>query len=307
MLDRPGFTLILFVCFSVSGISVVSAEDLEPRRWAHLPVDTHFVGAGYGRTHADVNFDPVLKIENAELELDSWAVKYIRTFELFEKTARFDVAQGYQQGRWNGLLDGEPAEVQRNGLTDTIVRVAINFQGAPALGGKAYAEYRAANKDENVAGMGLSVQLPSGEYMDDKLINIGSNRYTFRPQVGMMQTWGAWSLESTAWVVLYSDNTNFYNGKRLENDPLYVASGHLIYTYSPGVWASLSAGYDRGGRSTVDGVKKDDEREDLLFALSLGVPINRNMSVKLAYIAKRSQQLIGVDSDTFALGLSANW
>ena len=81
------------------------ADELEPRRWSHLPIDTNFFGAGYDYIEADISFDPVLKLENVEMELDNWAAKYIRTFALFNKTARIGILQAYQEGRWSGLVD----------------------------------------------------------------------------------------------------------------------------------------------------------------------------------------------------------
>jgi hypothetical protein len=72
---------------------------LEPRQWTHLPIDTNFIGAGYVYTDADIDFDPVLKIESGQMEMHTWAAKYIRTFALFEKTARIDLLQIYQKGR----------------------------------------------------------------------------------------------------------------------------------------------------------------------------------------------------------------
>jgi len=143
--------------------------------------------------------------------------------------------------------------------------------------------------------------------MDDKLINLGSNRFTFRPQIGVVHTRGKWSLETTAIVALFTDNDEFFNGHKLEQDPLYALNGHLIYTFRPGVWASASAGYDYGGRSTVDGEEKDDRKQNIGWALSVGLPLSRHCGVKLAYIGTRTQESTGVDSDSFVVGLSAFW
>ena len=63
------------------------AEELEPRRWAHLPINTNFIGSGYAYTEADIGFDPVLKIEDAELEMHTWLAKYIRSFALLDGAA----------------------------------------------------------------------------------------------------------------------------------------------------------------------------------------------------------------------------
>jgi len=292
------FLLLASPCF---------ADELEPRRWAHLPINTNFGGTAYAYTEADIGLDPVLKIEDVDMELHTWALKYIRTFSLFNKTARIGVLQAYQEGEWSGLLDGVPKTVNRSGLSDTFVRFAINLYGAPPLKGKEYAAYRAAQKVETIVGVGFSVQLPTGDYMDDKLINLGTNRYTFRPQLGVIHSRGKWSLETTGTVAFHTDNTDFFNGKKLEQDPLYTLQSHLIYTFRPGVWGSASGGYSYGKRSTVDGVEKDDRKEFLAWAFSFGFPISRHLGAKVAYIGTRTQESTGIDSDTVAVGFSAFW
>jgi len=300
---RGGFFLPLFFML----ITSCWGEELEPRQWSHLPINTNFVGVAYGYTEADIYFDPVLKIKNGQLRLHSCAAKYIRSFSLFEKTARIDLLQIYQEGSWTGLLDGVPRTVKRKGWYDTNLRFAINLYGSPPLQGKKYATYRAATEVETIVGAGLSVQLPTGEYMNDKLINLGTNRFTFRPQFGVVHTSGNWSLEATGLVAFYADNNDFFNGKKLEQEPLFIIHSHLIYTFRPGVWAGASAGYDFGGRSTVDGTSKDDRKQDLAWAFSFGFPVSRQLGGKISYNGSRTQESTGIDSDTFLVGLSAFW
>ena len=108
------------------------------------------------------------------MELHTWAVKYIRTFELFQKSARVDFTQGYQEGRWTGLVDGVPTSIKRSGLSDSLLRFAINLYGAPPLEGKEFVAYRARVDVETIVGTALVVRLPTGDYMDDKLINLGN-------------------------------------------------------------------------------------------------------------------------------------
>lgn len=282
-------------------------EDLEPRRWAHLPIDTNFVGAAYAYTEGNIDFDPVLKIENGQFQMYTWGAKYIRSFALFKKTARIDLLQVYQEGNWTGLLDGVPTTVKRSGWYDTNLRFAINLYGSPPLQGKEYAVYRAAAEVETIVGAGLSVQFPTGKYLDDKLINVGTNRFTFRPQFGVVHSWGNWSLETTGLVALYTDNNEFIIDNKLEQEPLFIIHGHLIYSFRPGVWAGVSGGYDYGGRSTVNGTSKDDRKQDLAWAFSFGFPLSRQLGGKISYIGTRTQESTGTDSDTFLVGLSAFW
>ena len=284
-----------------------SAEEIEPRRWSHLPINTNFYSAGYGFTRGNISLDPVLQIEDAKVRMNSWLAKYIRTFELLHKSARIDVTQGYQEGRWTGRLEGAERKAKRSGLTDTLLRFAVNLYGAPPLEGEEFLSYRAATRAETIIGAGFSVQFPSGEYFDDKLINLGTNRFTFRPQVGVVRTQGNWSFEVTSFVALHTDNDDFFGGNTLEQDPLYVVHGHLIRTFRPGVWAGLSLGHEYGAESTVDGEKKDDRKQNVVWVTNFGFPLTRSLSFKASYIGSRTQESVGNDTDTFAFGLSTSW
>ena len=81
------------------------SQELEPRRWSHLPTGLNFAGGGYVYTEAGISDSPALRLEDVEMEMSSWLFKYIRTFEWFDKSARVDLTQGYQKGRWIGLLE----------------------------------------------------------------------------------------------------------------------------------------------------------------------------------------------------------
>jgi hypothetical protein len=241
------------------------------------------------------------------MEMDSWAAKYIHSFKFFGKSSRIDLTQGYQEGRWNGTVDGEPRSIQRNGLSDSYVRFAMNLYGAPALKGKEFAGYRRQAKRETIVGAGVVVQLPTGDYMEDKLINIGSNRFTLRPQLGVTHTRGPWTGELTGEVYFYADNNEFFNGNKLGQSPLYTGQTHLIYTFRPGLWISGSLGYAYGGSSTLNGIAKDDRRNATAWALNVGIPLAPHWGAKASYLNSRAQDRIGQDTDTLALGLAYSW
>jgi len=303
--------------FSIRGVVVgllvlvtsglCAAEEIEPRRWSHLPINTNYYAAGYAFTRADISLDPVLQIEDGKMRMNSWLAKYIRTFELLHKSARIDVTQAYQEGRWTGRLEGAERKVKRSGFTDTLLRFAVNLYGAPPLEREEFAAYRASTHAETIVGAGFSVQFPTGEYFDDKLINLGTNRFTFRPQVGIVRTQGNWSLELTTFVALHTDNDDFFGGRTLEQNPLYVVHCHLVRTFRPGLWGGLSLSHEYGAESTIDGEERDDRKQNVVWVANFGFPLTRRLALKASYIGSRTQESIGNDSDSFAFGLSTSW
>ncbi|MCF6311155.1 MAG: transporter [Verrucomicrobiales bacterium] len=267
----------------------------------------NFAGGGYVYTTGDILLDPVLLIEDVEVEMHSVVFQYIRSFELLEKSARIDLTQGYRDATWKGLLDGEVASVYRSGLMDARFRFAINLLGAPPLQGKKFAEYRAKMDRETIVGAGLVVQLPTGDYLSDKLLNLGSNRFTIRPQFGVLHNRGKWMVELTGSVWLYTENDDFWNGNRVEQTPFYTLQGHLVYTFRPGLWVGAGLGYGIGGVSTVNGVDKNDRKGNLGGLLSVGIPLSRKVGIKFSYLGFRTQEKVGADTNSFATGMSVMW
>jgi hypothetical protein len=283
------------------------AQELEPRRWTHLPTGQNIVAGGYGTTKAEIAFDPALRIENAVAEIDTWSAGYIGTFELLERSARVEVRQGWQSGRWSGLIDGVQTTVEREGWTDTVARFAVNLVGAPPFSGKAFADYRAATEIETIVGAAVVVHLPTGEYMKDRLINLGSNRFTFRSQLGAVHNRHDWSFELTGAAWVFTDNDSLFNGNRLEQEPIYTAQAHVVYTFRPGYWAAAGVGLGVGGQTTINGESKNDRRENLVWSVSAGVPLARQLGVKVGYIDSRRRTAAGSDSQTLAVGFVSSW
>lgn len=299
----------MFVVFFTLSVGVLRmapalAQDLEPRRWTPLPLGINVFGAGYGYSTGDVFFNPLLKVEDADVDANLLVVTHVNSFSLGGKLARFDVLVPWHSARWEGLLDGTPASTTRKGIADPRFRISLNLMGAPAAGPAKLGQYVAERPIRTVVGAALSVSVPLGDYHDDKLINLGRNRYVVRPQIGVVHSRESWSYELTGSMFYYTDNTNFYNGGTLETAPIYAMQAHVVRTLKPRTWVSLSAGYGSGGRSTLNGEKKNDEKANLLMALSYGFPLVRNQSAKIVYLRARTQNDTGVDIDSLIFAWS---
>lgn len=280
------------------------AQDMEPRRWTHLPVDLNVLGVTYLYSTGDLQFDPVLRIEDAEVEMHTALLSYSRTFKLFEQTARLDIQAPIHHGVWDGLVDGNPASVTRAGFGDPRIRFSFNVAGAPAKRGQDFLEYRRNNPVNTIVGVAMAVRLPVGEYMDDKLINLGDNRFVIEPQIGVLHTVGPWSFELTASAFVYTANDDFFNGNIVDQDPLFAVQGHIVRTFESGWWISGGVAYGTGAESTINGVDKDDKRSNLLYGASFGFPISQSQSISVGYIRREALADAGASSHNFYVGWS---
>ncbi|MFC7338835.1 transporter [Haloferula chungangensis] len=292
----------------VLSATLSSGQDLQPRRWGHFPMDTNFAGVLYGYTSADLYLNPSLRVENATLDKHTAAFSYVRSFELLGKSARFDLVQAYQDGRWEGVVDGVDTSTSRTGFSDTALRFSMNLYGAPPLSGEEYLKYRAEKRDcETIVGAALIVVLPTGHYLKDRLLNLGENRFTIRPQIGMVHSRGPWSFELTGSVWFYTDNDSFFNGSTLEQDPLWSFQSHVVYTFRPGFWLATGAAFGTDGQSTLDGNRLNDYKNNFLWGTSLGMSISPKLGFQLTYISSKTLERSGADSDSFLLGATYMW
>jgi hypothetical protein len=164
-----------------------------------------------------------------------------------------------------------------SGFGDPRFRFSVNVFGSPALTAKQFPDY----KQDFIVGVSLQVSAPLGQYDDTKLLNLGNNRWSFRPELGFSKAWGPWTLEVAPSVTLFTDNSNFFYGQNFEQAPLYLVRTSLMHNFDSGAWISLDGIYFRGARTTVDGDKGDNEQENVRAGLTLALPMDRQNSIKL--------------------------
>ncbi|MDP5081635.1 MAG: transporter [Winogradskyella sp.] len=294
------FFITFALCFAIQGFS----QDIEPRRWNPLPLKSNVLAVGYAHTSGDIIFDPLLRAEEVTVEVNSVVVSYIRSFKIGHKFARFDVVLPYVNATFKGLLNGVPASVRRDGFSDSRLRLSMNLIGAPASTGKELQEYMMANPVNTTVGISFAVTVPTGQYFEEKLINLGQNQFVFRPQVGLMHNWKKWSYELTGSVSFFSKNPNFSSGQDKRLDPVFALQTHLIKTFKPRYWASVSLAYGLGGQSVVNRQPNNDERGDVQYGLAFGFPLIKSQGVKVFYIQSKTTQDVGSNLNVLGLGWS---
>ncbi len=303
----PRNFLVISILLGAGLSAEVSAQDLEPRRWSHLPIGQNIIGVGYVYTEANIFFSPVLKITDGTSRINSLGLTAIHNFEMAGKSARFSVLVPYLSGRWDGDVEGAFQTIRRDGVGDPRFRLSINLYGAPPLKGKAFAQYRAEHTISTVVGASIAMTVPLGKYCHDCLINIGNNRWSVRPQVGVVHKRGPWSFELTGSAFLFTNNYSFIDKAVLKQKPVYALQTHVIYDFPRRLWVSLSAGYGIGGGIRIDEIRTKFKVDNWVWAASFGFPIGKTQSVKLTWLSGRTQNQAGRDSDNLVLSWSLRW
>jgi hypothetical protein len=252
------------------------AQNLEPRSYSNTPVGLNFLIASYGYADGTMAFDPALPVANATFHTNTELLAYARSLGVRGNSAKFDVELPYTSFAASALVAGQPRQRDVSGFNDPVFRFSMNFYGAPALSAKEFANYH----QDVIIGASLQVTAPLGQYDNSKLINIGNNRWSFKPQLGISKAWGSWTVEVAPGVTFYTDNNDFNKGGTFAQEPVYSVQGHIIYGFRSGAWLAVDGTYFTGGRAIVNGVRTSTLQTNTRTGLTAALPVNRNYSVK---------------------------
>ena len=292
-----------WTCVLLCAIALPSeAQELEPGAYSISPVGLNILVATYNWSGGDLSFDAALPVEDAEATINTAVAAYVRSVNVFGRSGNVGMIVPYSVGHIQGSYIGEFTEVDRSGFRDPAVRFAVNLYGAPAMDGKGFASYR---QKTNV-GMSLVAALPLGEYDDTKLINLGSNRFSFKPEIGLSRALGKWTLELYGGVWLFTDNEDFYGGKTREQDPIGSAPIHVLYTFRPRLWIAVDGNFYSGGTTTVDGRRNLDLQKNSRAGATFSFSLGARQSVKVAF-SRGAYTTIGADFTTLVAGYQILW
>jgi hypothetical protein len=276
-----------------------AAQDLEPRAYSPSPRGTTFFVVSATRSAGDVFTDPSAPITgvNASVGILGLAVGHV--FALAGKQMQVLAALPVTWGTASGLVGEDRRAVSRRGLADPRVRLSMILAGSPPRAPSQFA--RAPRRP--ILGWSLTVAGPAGQYDPAKLINLGSNRWGFRPEIGASVPAGRWTLDAYAGVWFFTENRSYYPGSsRRRQDPVLTLQGHVSYALGRRAWVSMSGTWYRGGRTWIDDVGKADLQQNTRLGATLTLPVSARQSIKAFYSAGATTR-IGADFRT----ISAAW
>jgi hypothetical protein len=290
--------LWLLVCVA----PCAAAQQLEPRAYSNVPVGLNFFIAGYTYSSGGLATDPALPLDNAKLDIHAPFVAYARAFDAWGKSSKFDAVLASACLSGTAESNGVPMARDICGGLDPAFRVTVNLYGAPAMG---LAEFRSYRQDL-IVGVSLQVGVPLGQYDPNRLVNLGTNRWTFRPEIGVSKRLGSLTAEAAVGASFYTANDDFFGSRRREQDPVASAQLHLIFEFAGGSWLALNGTYYAGGRTTVNGVEQNDELDNSRVGATFAFPLDRNHSIKF-HASDGISVRAGDDFTTFGIAWQYRW
>ena len=286
----------------VLAVAPARAGEIEPRAYLNIPAGTNFLIAGYVYSEGGLSTDPASPIKDAKLKISTGLFAYVRSLNLWGKSGKIDVIAPYSDLSGTALVNGNPAERNVSGLNDPRIRLSVNVIGAPALPMKEFVSY----KQDLIVGASLQVSAPLGQYDPDRLVNIGTNRWYFKPEIGVSKALGAFTVELSTAVYLYTTNDDYFGGKTYQQDPVSSTQAHLIYSFGRGIWAAVDGTYDYGGRTTIGGESDDKVMSNSRAGVTLALPVTRQSSIKI-YGSTGTSTRTGTNFDLIGIGWQYRW
>jgi hypothetical protein len=294
------FLPALFLGFGLS--APLPAQSLEPRAYSPAPVGMNFAVVGTAFTSGALAEDPATPLTDPEIETRGVVLGYVRTFDAGGKLGRVEVVLPVSGLEGRALFDGQPVERQVSGIGDPTFRLSAILVGVPAMDAREFRSFR----QDWLIGTSVLVQIPIGQYDPDRLVNLGTNRWTVRPEVAVSRAFGRFVLEGTAALSLYSDNRDFFGGQTRTQAPLISARMHGSYSFPRGGWVSLDSTYFTGGRSAIDGVPRNDSNANWRTGMTVTLPVTRALSLRF-YGSRGLTPRTGQNFDLAGAAIQFRW
>jgi hypothetical protein len=285
---RPFFKLGLSAMMALCWLHGLNAQDLAPRAYIITPLHSNAITLTYAFYDGSINYNGSLPTSDAKGKYSVPILSYYHSFGFFGRSANIVASLPYGTGNFRGTAFGAEQHLYRSGLLDSGFRFSVNLKGGPALPPQKFMKWR----QKVLLGASIRVVAPTGQYDPTKLINWGTNRWSFKPEFGYSQRWGGkWILDGYFGVWFFTTNQDFWShniyfaGTRSQSqNPIGALEGHLSYDFEPRLWASLDGNFWFGGSLSVDGVQSPLTRDlNSRIGGTVAVPITKHQTLKFSY------------------------
>jgi hypothetical protein len=253
-----------------------AAQELEPRSYSVIPTRFSAVGLAYTYSHGNVVTDATMPVQGLTITTSMIAAAYVKSFALFGKLGRIQMLVPYTFINGTATIAGSDTSASRSGFADARFKIGLNLFGSPAMAPKDFQRFN----EETVLGTSIVFSVPIGQYWPEKVINIGTNRWGFKPEIGFSHRRGSFYFETFAGVWFFTRNNDYLKTAKLEQDPIFSFQAHVIHLFPKKNWIAVNGGYADGGQTRVNGIANNNFQKNWRLGATYSQPINRKSSIK---------------------------
>ena len=202
---------------------------------------------------------------------------YGRSVNLLGRSANVAVTLPYLWGNLQGTISDTPVQARRSGLMNPAMRLSVNLYGGQAMNLEEFARYRR----KTIVGASLAIVAPLGQYDPARLVNIGTNRWAAKPELGISRRLGNWFFDLYLGAWFFSANENF-QGRARKQDPIISTQTHVSYAFKPRLWAAFDANFYTGGRTSIDSILNHDLQRNSRIGGTITIPMTKRQSLKFS-------------------------
>jgi len=246
-----------------------------------------------------VQFDPSHYIyPAADAEADIFVLSFARHMTLFNRPSilsanlvggsvdvDFDTTLTPPEFLPPGVVPGASFSQSASGYADPSVQLDMNLFGTPKLPAIfSYMNYEPTWTLDAAFMLGV----PLGQYDNDKLVNLGLNRFygrfafPFKYHFRVFTQGYMSSLEVVPSVWLFGENDDFL-GQKLQNDPLWQIEAHWTHDFTRHFYASIDLLYRNGFQSEINGVNLGSDVEIGDFGFTLNFSVTDNVTIRTSF------------------------
>lgn len=134
-------------------------------------------------------------------------------------------------------------------------------------------------------GISEWIKIPTGEYDNNRVLNIGTNQWAFKTEMGLAKGFGNFYLEFIPSAEFYTDNSDYGpSGSDLEKEPVFVSESHLSADITKTFIISLDHYYKKGGETSISGASMGDEASNHSAQISFIMKMSDNQRLLLQYL-----------------------
>jgi len=284
---------------------LAGAQSLEPRLYLPLPIGLNFVSVSYNHTSGDVIIDSSAPVSDFRATMNGVIPAYVRTFGVLGRAAQMQAVAPFISGTARAVIAGRDSSRVLRGAADPMLRLAVNLSGGPA---RRRAEM-AGKRLGTIFGASISLSPPLGAYDHERRLNLGSNRWSFKPELGLVQPWGQtkrWALEAYTGVWLFGNNSSYLDTSTVSQQPIWTFQSHLIRVLGRRGWIALDGTLVRGGDTSVDGVVQNNFQKSVRLGGTAAWSLGGGHALKASF-SRGAYTRFGGDFDVLAVGYVYNW